>query len=79
MEGFNPLALLRVILEYCELDGAVEGLVKMAIAELGLSVRLYDHTHWGRTIADIARSSGIWPGYITQPQLDSEGVKFSGI
>jgi magnesium chelatase family protein len=50
----------KEIQRYCKLDAAGEELLKMAINNLGLSVRAYDRTSdVGRTNADFAGSSDI--------------------
>jgi magnesium chelatase family protein len=55
------------IREYCQLDGAGEELLKMAITKLGLSARAYDRIlKVGRTIADMAGSTDIRPEHVSE-------------
>lgn len=55
------------IKEWCEIDGACQELMKMAITKLGLSARAYDRIlKVSRTIADLASSSSIRPEHISE-------------
>ncbi len=52
---------------FCNLDGAGEELLKMAITKLGLSARAYDRIlKVGRTIADLAGSADIRPEHVSE-------------
>ncbi len=52
---------------FCNLDGAGEELLKMAITKLGLSARAYERIlKVGRTIADLAGSADIRPEHVSE-------------
>ena len=57
----------KEIREFCRIDEAGEGLLKMAITKLGLSARAYDRIlKVGRTIADLAGRADIRPEHISE-------------
>jgi magnesium chelatase family protein len=57
----------KEIREFCKIDSAGEGLLKMAITKLGLSARAYDRIlKVGRTIADMAGGADIRPEHISE-------------
>jgi len=55
------------IQNFCKLDSAGEGLLKLAITKLGLSARAYDRIlKVARTIADLSASSSIKPQHVSE-------------
>jgi magnesium chelatase family protein len=57
----------KLIKQYCVLNKEAENLLRMAIAELGLSARAYDKIlKVGRTISDLANSQEIKAEHIAE-------------
>jgi magnesium chelatase family protein len=55
------------IKEYCKIDSAGEGLLKMAMSKFGLSARAYDRIlKVSRTIADLEGCSDIKPSHLSE-------------
>ncbi len=57
----------REIKEFCQIDEAGDGLLKMAMTKLGLSARAYDRIlKVSRTIADLAGAQAIRPEHLSE-------------
>ena len=64
----------KEIREFCRIDDAGEGLLKMAITKLGLSARAYDRIlKVGRTIADLAGCVDI------RPSTSAEAIQYRSL
>lgn len=61
----NSRMTAQQIKRHCQLDGAAEGMMKMAMTELNFSARAYDRIlKVARTIADLAESESILEEHI---------------
>jgi magnesium chelatase family protein len=64
---YNAQMDTKLIKKYCVLEDEAKELLKMAMTELGLSVRAYDKIlKVSRTIADLVGSNTIQPEYISE-------------
>ena len=64
---YNAAMKTKQIKTYCVLEDEAQNLLKMAMAELGLSARGYDKVlRVSRTIADLAYSEGILAEHVAE-------------